>query len=166
LRSRALTVRAGRLPEESDAAGLARLRDVLRDLSRYGNHIGVVLALTSAGDPPAVLVNLISEIKDGPLGIDFDPAGCALAGRSAAAHLREAHRGVTHVQVRDAIRDTDGTGREVPVGRGEVDWPEILALLGEIAYTGWLTVRRTSGEDVPGDCVRAVTFLRSVAAGG
>jgi sugar phosphate isomerase/epimerase len=165
LRSRALTVRAGRMPEESDAAGLARLQDVLRDLSRYGNHIGVVLALTSAGDPPAGLIALINELKDGPLGIDFDPAASVLARRNASADLREAHSVVTHIQVRDAVRDVDGAGLEVPVGRGEVDWPELLALSGEVQFSGWLTVRRTTGEDIPGDCARAVQFLQNVAAG-
>lgn len=165
LRSRVLTVRGGRLPEESDAAGLGRLRDVLRELARYGNHIGVVLALTSAGDPPAGLVTLINEIKDGPLGIDFDPAACVLARRNASTDLREAQSAVTHIQVRDAVRDVDGGGLEVPVGRGEVDWDELLALMSEIHYAGWLTIRRTAGDDIPGDAARAVQFVRHVAGG-
>jgi sugar phosphate isomerase/epimerase len=160
-----VTVRVGRLPDETDAAGLGRLRDVLRDLSRYGNHIGVVLALTSAGDAPAGLMALINEIKDGPLGIDFDPAACVLSRRNASADLREAHTVVTHIQVRDAVRDVDGGGLEVPVGRGEVDWPELLALTGEMHYAGWLTVRRTSGDDIAGDSARAVQFIHNVAGG-
>jgi sugar phosphate isomerase/epimerase len=165
LRAKTLTVRGGRLPEAADSPDLQRLRDVLRDLARFGNHVGVVLALTHVGDLPAPLVALIQEIKEGPLGIDFDPAACVLARRNPSADLREAHSVVTHIQVRDAIRDFDGAGLEVPVGRGEVDWPEILALVGEMHYTGWLTVRRTTGDDILGDTARAVQFIQNVALG-
>src|SRR5262245_42740465 len=165
LRAKVLTVRAGRLPESADAPDLQKLRDVLRDLARFGNHVGVALSLTHAGDSPAPLVSLLQEIKDGPLGVDFDPAACVLARRNPSADLREAHSVVTHLQVRYAIRDFDGAGLEVPVGRGEVDWPEILALVGEMRYTGWLTVRRTAGDDILGDTARAVQFIQNVALG-
>lgn len=165
LRARVLCVRTGRLPDDAASQESSRLRELLRDLSRYGNRVGVTVSLTTAGDPPARLASLIDGIKDGPLGVDFDPAGCVLAGEDPVGALRALAPVVTHGQIRDGIRDLDGGGQEVPVGRGEVPWDEVLALVSEMNFGGWLTVRRTSGDDPIGDSTRAIAYVRAVTAG-
>jgi hypothetical protein len=43
-----------------------------------------------------------------------------------------------------------------------LEWVEILPLLAEIAYTGWVTVVRTQGDDKRGDVARAVEYLKNV----
>ncbi len=165
LKARVLTLRAGRMPEDDQSADQQRLRDVLRDLAGFGNRVGVTLSLTTSGDAATRLRALIEGIKEGPLGVDFDAAACIMAGQDPAAVLRDLHALVTHGQVRDAIRDLDGSGQEVPVGRGEVVWDEVLALLGETNYGGWLVARRTSGDDPVGDCTRAIAYVRNIVAG-
>ena len=45
LKARTVTVRLGGLPDESDAAGQALLGNVLNDLARHGNRVGVTLAV-------------------------------------------------------------------------------------------------------------------------
>jgi sugar phosphate isomerase/epimerase len=97
--------------------------------------------------------------------MNLDPAALVLARQDPAQAIRELHDLVAHVQVRDAIRDVDGLGTEVPVGRGEVDWDELLALLEEARYRQWFTVERTQGDDKLGDSARAVQFLKQVARG-
>jgi sugar phosphate isomerase/epimerase len=67
--------------------------------------------------------------------------------------------------VRDAIREGDGSAREVPVGRGEVPWQELLAVIHELDYRGWFCVDRTQGEDRAGDAARAIQYLRSLELG-
>jgi sugar phosphate isomerase/epimerase len=79
--------------------------------------------------------------------------------------LRTLHASVWQVRVRDAVREMDGSGVEVPLGRGEVVWDEFLALVDEIGYRGWLTVDRTAGDDKLHDAARAIQYLRRVAAG-
>ena len=69
---------------------------------------------------------------------------------------------VAHVSVRDAIVGADDGGSEVPVGRGEVPWDELLFLLQETDYRGWLTVDRTQGSDQAGDAARAVQYMQSI----
>ena len=155
-------VRAGRVPDDDESSERDRLRDILDDFARVGNHLGVTLCVTPAAEATAPLARLLEGIKSGPLGVDFDPATCVIAGRAPADDLRALHQFIAHVQVRDAIRDVDGTGQEVAVGRGEVDWPSLLAMITEIDYRGWLTVRRTTGDDIPADCTRAVEFIRNV----
>ncbi len=164
LKARVLTCRIGRIPETSEGDEWSRLRDVLSDLAGHGNRVGVTLSITPAGDAPETLLSLIDTVRTGPLGIDFDPAERVMSRHDPVSSLREWHAVVTHVTVRDAIRDADGGGREQPVGRGECDWAELLAVVDEMKYTGWLTIDRTAGDDPFGDACRAVQYLTNVAS--
>ena len=165
LRADVMTIRIGRIPEDTDSQDYGVLRNVLNDLARHGNHVGTTLAVTPSRDSAESLSRLLSAVTDGPVGVNFDPAAFVLAGQDPTDALRTLHRSVAHFLVRDAVRDVDGGGVEVPVGRGEVDWDEFIALVGEADYRGWLTVDRTQGEDRRGDLARAIQYLRQVGMG-
>ena len=51
----------------------------------------------------------------------------------------------------------------MPVGRGEVDWEETLAVLDEAGFAGWIACDRTSGPGPFAEASRAVRYLREVA---
>jgi sugar phosphate isomerase/epimerase len=73
---------------------------------------------------------------------------------------------VTHFRARDGVRDLSlGRGVEVQLGRGSVDFPQLLALLEERSYQGYLTVERreTSGNAL-GECAQALEFLGNLFA--
>lgn len=165
LKAPVVTARIGRIPTDADSVESQVLCEVLSDLARYGNHIGATFAITPTNESPETLAQLIAKIGDGPLGINFDPATFVMIDQDPAEAFRTLHEFVMHVQIRDALRDIDGSGLEVPVGRGEVGWEEVLALLDEAGYRGWLTVDRTTGDDKQNDVARAVKYLRRVAAG-
>lgn len=160
LKASVLTVRVGRIPGDKESKDYALLRDVLNDLARYGNHVGVTLAVTPTLDSPESLNELLAAVTTGHIGIDFDPASFVTAGHKPTQCLRTLYQSVVHVQARDAVRGIEGGGAEVALGRGEVDWTELLPLLSEIEYRGWLTVNRTQGEDRAGDATRAIKFLQ------
>ncbi len=163
LKARVLTCRIGRVPDDAESHERSRMLEVLSVLASHGNHVGVTFSITPSGDAPETLRSLIDDVDTGPLGIDFDPAERVMSRQKAVDSLRELHSLVTHVTLRDAVRDVDGGGREVAVGRGECDWPELLAVFDEMNYTGWLTADRTAGDDPFGDVTRAVQFVRNVA---
>jgi len=165
MQARILTVQVGRIPSDNDSSEYKMLSEILNDLAKYGNHVGSTLLITPSGDSAESLLQLISTVTQGPIGINFDPAIFVFSGHDPLEALRVLHSLFMHVQVRDAVRDIDGNGLEVPVGRGEVAWEEFLALIEEAGYQGWLTVDRTQGDDKTGDITRAVQFLRNVAFG-
>jgi sugar phosphate isomerase/epimerase len=166
LQSHVMTCRIGRLPAEPDGQAAQLLREILDDLARHANHVGVSLAVTPTQDSAASLQTLLSSIQSGPLGIDFDPAQFTLAGHDPAAALRTLHDFVQHVQLRDGLSEIDGTSAETPVGQGSVPWLELLATLGEIEYAGWLTAIRTQGSNKPGDIARAISYVKRLLLGG
>lgn len=165
LRCKILTLDAMRAPA-ADSREAQRLDNVLNDLAKFGNHVGVTVTLTPVGEPPDSLIGILNRVRQGPVAVDFDPAGCIRSGRDPIADLREYAGCVGHLQIRDALRGRDGDGKETAVGRGEVDWPALLALVQEIGYVGWMTARRTDGNDPVGDVTRAVEYVRCVALGG
>jgi len=165
LKARVLTCRIGRIIEEADSREGIRQREVLADLARHGNRVGVTFSITPAGDSPEALRSLLDAIDEGPLGIDLDPAERVMSRQNPIGSLRDLHDAVTHLTLRDAIRDADGAGRETVLGRGEVPWDELIATLDEMNYAGWLTLDRREGDNPAGDLQRAVAFVSQVAAG-
>lgn len=165
LKLRQLAVRTGRIPDDENSAERSRLVEILRDLAQVGNHLGVTLCLTPSDDAPQTVQALCQSIETGLVAVDFDPAGAAMSRRDPVAMLRELHEHVQHVQLRDGRCDVDGVGIEVPLGRGQVKWDELLALLDEMRYSQWCTVRRTQGDDHLGDSQRAIQAIRRLALG-
>ncbi|QDT17696.1 sugar phosphate isomerase/epimerase family protein [Alienimonas californiensis] len=156
-----LSFRPFRLPA-ADAPAAALLTEVLNDLARAGAHVGVIPCLTPAGDVARV-AEVLDRVTTGPFGVNFDPAAVLLGGGEVVAALRTLHDRLETVTARDAISDGAG-GKEVRVGRGEVDWEETLALLNEAGFKGWGTCDRTTGPDPFGEASRALGYLRSVAS--
>ena len=161
LRTQIVTARVGKIPDK-ESKSYRLLHGVLSDLAQHGNQVGATLAITPTHETPEALAELIDSVKTGPLGIDFDTAVFVMSGHNAGQALRVLHASAIHVTARDAIRDIDAGGIEVAVGRGEVEWVELLPFLDEIDYTGWVTVNRTQGDDRAGDAARAVQYLRNV----
>jgi sugar phosphate isomerase/epimerase len=166
LKCRVLTLRVGRIPAEDDVENRARLMGALSDLARLGSRLGVTPAITTSGDSAAELQGLVGSIKDGLVGIDLDPASCVISQLDAAGMLRTLSELVLHVQGRDAVRDLESGGQEVALGRGEVPWEEMIATLADMRFRGWMTVRRTMGNDRLQDSLNAVRYLRTIAMGG
>ncbi len=166
LKCRVLTMRVGRIPDEQNLEGMVRLQGALSDLARLAARLGVTPSITTSGDSASELKTLIDSIKDGPVGIDLDPAACVTAQLEPVLVLKTLHDSVLHLQGRDAVRDLESGGREVALGRGETPWEEIIATLADTRYSGWITVRRTTGDDRVRDLTNAVRFLKTLALGG
>lgn len=162
LRTDVLAVPVGRVPADQDSREFLTLQEVLEDLTQYGNRIGTSLALMPANTAASELRELADSLASGLLGVDFDPASCVMRGESVVDAFRQVHDLIRHIRVRDATRNVEGQGSEVPVGAGEVAWDELLALVDEAAFRGWMTLDRTQGNDRPGDCARGIRFLRKV----
>ena len=165
LKSTNLCFRVGRIPSEDDFKQRKLLIEVLNDLASLANHVGVTLAITPTHDSAESLKMLVEEIKSGPIGIDFDPAHFAMMGQPIAESLRALHNLVVHVQLRDGAEGIDG-GHEEAVGQGQVDWIEVMALLGEMDYQGWLTAVRSQGDDPHRDVAQGIKIIQRLLIGG
>ncbi|MDA0832434.1 MAG: sugar phosphate isomerase/epimerase [Planctomycetota bacterium] len=159
---RILTIRVGKIPSDPASADYELLRNILNDLVRFGNHIGITPAILPTGDNPQGLAQLLREINQGPIGVNYDPVNFLFNGQSPTETLRMLHPWIVQYRLRDGQKDYDGLGIEVPMGRGELDWNELFALFHESEFSGWLVVDRTQGDDRVGDLTRAVQFAKTM----
>lgn len=157
--------RIGRIPDDPELPKYKLLCDVLNDIARHSNRVGATFAITPSSDSAEGLQGLFERITDGPIGLNLDPAGLIMSDCDPVSTYRALYDRVLSVQIRDGLRDVDGQGVEVPVGRGEVVWDELLALLEEGTFRGWLVATRSSGDDKAGDMARAIRYVRMVASG-
>ncbi len=90
------------------------------------------------GDTPERCYDLLSSVGSPALRMAFDPANFVQCG---ARPMHEAWPLLTefvdHIHIKDAFFDD---GRICPAGEGDGQIPELLAVLGERQYVGYLTL--------------------------
>ena len=73
---------------------------------------------------------------------------------------------IVHTHAKDGLRFNDPTlekpFQEVPLGQGDVDWPNYLKALNDIGFKGFLTIERECGDNPAADIQMAVEFLKKL----
>ncbi|QDT40440.1 Xylose isomerase-like TIM barrel [Gimesia alba] len=136
--------------------------EVLNDLVRFASHIGTELCIACETNSTSTIRELVSKVNAGFVGIDFDTADMVFSHQNQESAIRELHTWIKSYRLRDAIREMDRGGSEVPIGQGMVMWDQFLPLVMETGYQGWLTVDRTQGDQKLEDCQRGISYLNSL----
>ncbi len=153
----------GRVPESEDSPQWQTLMEVLTDLGRHGQRVGASLAAETGTEDGADLVRLIDALPLGALSVAFDPGNLIINGFSAHEAIGSVGPHVAHVHAKDAVRDlAQGRGLETPLGRGSVDFVELIGALEEHGYRGYFTVEREHAADPVTEIGHAVQYLRSL----
>ncbi len=165
LGARIVVVQAGRVPEKPDDRAADFLTDSLTALGRHGDQVGAVLALETGLERGETLRAFLDRFDTGGLGVAYDPANLLMNGHDPYAAARALRERIVHAHAKDArSAGTSRAAQEVPLGHGDLDWLQLLALLEEIDYHGWLAVARESGASRAVDVAAGVTFLRRLGA--
>jgi len=153
----------GRVPPQGDATATATMVEALAELGRYGQKTGALLAAETGTESGEDLAKLLARLPPGGIGVDFNPAKLVINGHGPREAIRALAPHVLHVHATDATRDLAARrGVEVALGQGSSEFPEILGVLEEHQYRGFITVTRNES-DAPLDDVRqALEFLRNL----
>jgi sugar phosphate isomerase/epimerase len=142
LGARVLVLAIGALPPADDP-NRGTLIEALAALSSHGSRLGVTLAAQCSDAPPTEMAELLSELPDGPLGVDLSPADVIRSGLKPHDFLTTLGAHVAHVYANDAVRGLGGAAAiDVELGRGSAEVAELLGRLEEFDYRGWVTVER------------------------
>ena len=154
----------GRVPQ-AESSDWSLLVDVLGDLSRFGQRTGARLAATAAGaESGEDLARVLAAIPEGGIAVNLDPGELVRGGGSPLEVIEKVGTSIAHVRANDGVRDlSSGMGLAVPLGRGSVDYPAILAALEQRDYRGYLTIERQGPEDPREEISHAVSYLRNLA---
>ncbi|MCH2113966.1 MAG: sugar phosphate isomerase/epimerase [Pirellulales bacterium] len=163
LDARILVCNLGSFSEDPHAPERASLVDGLANLAVLGNRLGVRIALQGAATPVDRLVDLLAALPDGTAGLDLHPAQLIAHDQSPQEFVAAAGHAIVHVHAVDGVYDLgSGHGVEVELGRGSVDFPEMLGALEEHGYRGWFTIERRGSPHPAEDVHNAVEFLRAL----
>ena len=153
------------VPTEADSPRAVLLREALTDLGGFGDRIGVRLALEPGLDPGDKVRDYLATFDSGGLAVAFDPANFLLNGHDPLTSLAALSEQVAYTQARDGRAATvSGTGKEVSVGAGDIEWMAYVATLESVGFRGFLCVDMETGTTRAADVAGGVNFLRRFVA--
>jgi sugar phosphate isomerase/epimerase len=163
---RVVVIQPGRIIDDEKDPRFLLLSEALLALGQYGDRVGASLAVETGLEPGEELRRFLDRFDTGSLGVNLDPANLLLHGFDPYASARALAGKVVHAHAKDARQaGASRVAQEVPLGHGDIDWMQYLAVLEEIDYRSWLTIERESGEHRLADVAAGVGFLRRFVGG-
>lgn len=130
-----------------------RLADALDGVSEVAESFGLAAAfhphLGTLAESPEEVETVLSRSR---IGFCPDTAHLAAGGGDPAALIRRHARRINHVHLKDLAYDT---ATFLPLGKGELDFPDVLAALREAGYDDWLIVELDYYDGDPRDAAVA-----------
>lgn len=138
----------------------------LRDVASYCKLNGQNFRCETGQETPITLVRAIRDTEVEDLGINFDLANLIMYGKANPVDAIELIGPyVQGVHAKDGLWPTNPheLGEEVPIGRGKVDFPRLIARLKELNYGGAVTIEReVSGPEQLQDVREAKAYLEKL----
>lgn len=133
------------VPQEPPASAeeLAQWPDVeqaMIEIARLADRYGQRVALSSELSSIESLGQAQAAARCPLLGIELDPVAVLRDRWDMGKTLGELGEAVLQVRGHDALKGAGGRTQTVPIGRGSVEWDQLLYLLDEGGFKGWLTV--------------------------
>lgn len=159
-----IVTHVGFIPENPDSPDFAGTVAALRHLCKYLKAKNQYFLFETGQETPITLLRTIQAIGYENVGINFDTANLLLYGKANPLDALDVFgQYVMETHIKDGFYPTDGMllGKEAPVGEGRANIRAIVKKLGELGYTGTLTIEREiSGEQQIKDIIMARDLLR------
>ena len=159
---KSITSHVGAIPNDPKSPLYLEFAPAMKKFVEHCKRNGQIFCFETGQELPSTLKRLIINIGDNAY-VNLDPANLILYGMAhpldAVEILGEYVRGM---HAKDALwpNRNEGLGIEVPVGKGEVDFPLLLSRLKEKGFKGPVTIEREiSGEQQKKDILEAKKFL-------
>lgn len=179
-----VTTHIGVVPADKKAERYAIMQDACGELARYANDLGSHFAVETGPERSEVLKEFLDSLGSKGVAVNFDPANLVMvAGERPETAAKNLGEYIVHTHAKDGrqifyrdpevifgLKPDDGIKQpsfeELPLGEGDVNFPQYLTALEATGYRGYLTVEREVGNDPCGDINKAVKYLRSVISRG
>ena len=159
----------GFLPENMNDPEYLGVVAILRHVIGKFKALGINFLFETGQETPVTLLRVIEEIGMDNVGINMDTANLILYGKANSADaITVFGKYVMDTHIKDGFYPTDGKrlGKEVKVGEGLANIPEVVKRLNEAGYKGnYIIEREIEGEQQVKDILETVNFLRKIAAG-
>jgi sugar phosphate isomerase/epimerase len=162
----AVQTHCGFLPEDPNETAYKDTVVLLRELANYCKANGQNFRYETGQETPITLVRTIQDVGADNQGVNFDLANLILYGKANPVDAIETLAPyIQGIHAKDGLWPTNPKelGQEVPIGKGKVDFPRIIARLKELHYRGAVTIEReVSGAQQIEDVRAAKVFLEKL----
>src|SRR6184192_1177148 len=159
----AVQTHCGFIPENPNDPVYKETVTAMRDVAGYCERNGQNFRYETGQETPITLVRAMQDVGLDNQGLNFDLANLILYGKANpvdAIEILAPH--IQGIHAKDGLWPTNprALGKEVPIGRGKVDFPRIIARLKQLNYQGAVTIEReVSGPQQIEDVRAAKAYL-------
>lgn len=178
--SNIVTTHIAIIPEDKNDDRYKIMQDACFSLAEFADSMDAHFAIETGMEPAHVLKAFLDDLHSKGVAVNFDPANLTIQDPYGTVKdvytLRDY---IVHTHAKDAVNISihdeatrnwfiqnakieDEVYSEVPLGKGDVPFPEYLAALEDVGYKGFLTIEREVGVNPAEDIGEAVKYLRSL----
>jgi L-ribulose-5-phosphate 3-epimerase len=162
----ALMGHCGFIPEDPNEPLYTEAVEAIREAAAYCRKNGQKFNCETGQETPITLVRAIRDVGLDNVGVNFDVANLILYGKANPADAVDILGPyINGVHAKDGLYPTDpkALGKEVPIGRGKVDFPVIIEKLKKIGYNNPVTIEREiRGAQQTADLQTAKSYLEKL----
>ena len=141
----AVQTHCGFIPENPNDPLYKEVVTAMREVAEYCKRNGQNFRYETGQETPITLVRAIRDVGLDNQGVNFDLANLILYGKANPVDAIETLAPyVQGIHAKDGLFPTNAhqLGEEVPIGKGKVDFPLIIARLKQLQYGGAVTIER------------------------
>ena len=161
-----VTTHMGFIPENPATTEYRETVIAVREVGAYCKRYNLYFNFETGQETPVTLMRTIEDTGLDNLGVNLDPANLLLYGKANPVDAVDIYKDkIRGIHVKDGMYPTNGhsLGKEMPIGEGLVNFPELIKRLLKHNYNGpYIIEREISGPQQKIDIIKARDFLISV----
>ena len=162
----AVQTHCGFIPENPNDPVYKETIAAMKEVVGYCKNNGQNFRYETGQETPITLVRAIQDVGFDNQGVNFDLANLILYGKANPVDAIELLGPyVQGIHAKDGLFPTNpkDLGKEVPIGKGKVDFPRIIERLKQLNYQGAVTIEREiSGPQQVADVREAKDYLEKL----
>jgi sugar phosphate isomerase/epimerase len=162
----AVQTHCGFIPENPNDPIYKETVEAIRTVADYCRRNSQNFRCETGQETPIALYRAIRDVGLDNVGVNFDAANLILYGKANPVDALDILGPLVQgVHAKDGLYPTGPRelGREVPIGRGKVNFPAFIKRLKEVGYRGPLTIEREiSGTKQAEDIRASKAFLENL----
>ncbi len=161
---KAVHTHCGFIPENPNEPLYTETVKAIQEVAGYCKANGQTFLMETGQESPVTLLRAITDAEFDNIAVNLDTANLILYGKGdPVAALDVIGKYVRGLHAKDGLYPTDPKrlGEEVAIGKGKVDFAEVLRKLHTLHYTGPITIEREiSGARQEDDIRASISYLQ------
>ena len=181
LETNIVTTHIGVVPADKNHERYKIMQEACFELASYADSVNAHFAIETGAEVSMVLKEFLDSLNSTGVAVNLDPANFKMVtGDDPVQAVHNLKKYIVHTHAKDGIKLRESNPEfiykavhpvpeeygnvkyfeEVPLGTGQVDFPNYLKALEEIGYKGFLTIEREVGSTPESDIKTAYDYLK------